>query len=443
MDSGNTTIYFDEGSYVVGQLVIKDSIKLDGNNSTLLLTGSNAGFTTVSSLECSYIEIKNFNIEGDGVVSNQHMLFSLGTLLQVKNLVIENNKVNNCVIGITAGFENGRSTKNCEITNNTIKNIVGTNPGEGYGIHIANSPTVDSTYSSGLVKVTNNIIDNASRHSIYFARGSNGIIKNNTILNHRKDVHNGAVLSAIAIFRSSDVICESNTVKDFYSCALMISPEVDYPSNNIVVKGNVFTNGLELSYLYVGYMSYVDLELKNILISDNVFSGSPAKIQFKLGRNVNITNNIFYTDSTFHCIVIEPLGETAGTANYSSNISFSNNSISSSSSGKCYRINVDSAVDYYFLDNTYNNITTVFDAPIGLPNANIVATNVDYYNLQGITFDVYNIAAPYRSFTAGLADPNGTNTVPRYIGEELFATQTNAWWKSVGATQNDWVKLSN
>ncbi|BAN21762.1 hypothetical protein BRPE64_ACDS00080 [Caballeronia insecticola] len=142
----------------------------------------------------------------DGVLANGHAGIWSNSGIVASNVFIYRNYVKNGINGISCNANLSGSFRNARIFQNVIDGTVGVDSGAGYGIHFA-----DGSGQPIGAQIFENHIINATRHSIYFARGIGGNVFGNQIYGHRSTVADGSIRPAINALRCSDVNVFDNT----------------------------------------------------------------------------------------------------------------------------------------------------------------------------------------------------------------------------------------
>ncbi|GAB6483366.1 hypothetical protein bcgnr5371_57490 [Bacillus cereus] len=222
--------------YSVSGIDIKDksNLKTTGGGTLNLIGDSSYGFKLTGNIRD--IEIEKMTIKGSNdFLALQHGITSSSGQniigVSIHDLVIEN-----VAVGISLNADLSGVYDNARVFKNRLKNMKGTLPGEGYGIHLANATNTI---------VEENEIDGAQRHSIYQAKGGKGNrIKKNTIKNHRLGSADGTYRPALYIARSRNVIVEDNLLIDCYDGCIMISGDstTGYITTDIDVLKNTIIN---------------------------------------------------------------------------------------------------------------------------------------------------------------------------------------------------------
>lgn len=212
----------------------------------------------------------------------------------ISNVKFHDLTISQINVGISLNANLSGSYTKAWVYNNSLKDILGTASGQGYGIQLAKA-----TYCH----IYENTIDNASRHSIYHGAGTNvnNVIADNTIINHRSTVADATYKCAIVVSRSSNVTVTGNKLYNYSDGGMEISHvTTDSAScSNILVYGNSFVNRQNnVPDVIVGeqavpgsYSTYkIDIKA-NMFDTDVSVAGSNPTIYILNGSQINVTNN--------------------------------------------------------------------------------------------------------------------------------------------------------
>ena len=278
----------------------KNNLRITGNGSLALSGAATDAFLLKKVGTISGLEIDSLTLSGDNNAAYNQVGIGCASGQTISNVDFHDLKISNINIGITLNANlSGTYTKGV-VRNNILTDIPGINSGQGYGIHLA---------EASQITVTGNIIDNASRHAIYQAKGENlgNVISGNTIKNHRSDVTNGTYRPAVNISRSSGVTVSNNIFEGGYDCSLGIQAETDssITVSNILVFGNQFNNRKNVtSDIVIGEQLAPTVErTTGVTIMGNTFSSDVtgfggASIYILNGNRINILNNYFHQNRT-------------------------------------------------------------------------------------------------------------------------------------------------
>ena len=294
------SVVFPSGNYSCGNIRIsgRSNLLLRGNGATIEWTGTaGAGLAIGFELHgvCSQVTIQDFQLVGDGVAANGHAGVWMSDGQTMSNIQVLSNHITDVTLGVSySAYTSGTFTGGV-IAFNDLDTIVGTSVGTGYGIHIA---------SATGIRVFENKVNAAQRHSIYHAAGDTGcLIHHNVITNHRSAVADATYRCAIAVVRSSNVIVSHNVIRDHYDGGLEIAHTTTdaLSCRNIVAEGNEFINRQNnIEDVLIGEQSVpTSYETAHIKLSGNLFSnayasaGTPGDILVVNGRQIDISGNTF------------------------------------------------------------------------------------------------------------------------------------------------------
>lgn len=257
----NQTIYYNENA------TINTTVTIPGNN--IIYDGQGNTFTCnvtfFSNEGRSNIVVRNFRANANINQNTFSFYYMPNTETDIANIQVYNNVINGFMAGIELTNDNALGSLSDSIVyNNEIKNCLGSNPGEGYGIHLANARNCI---------VSGNIVENCERHAIYNAYGENNIIINNEIKDHCRDLEIYNLLAAVEIGRKSkNIVVKGNTfLRCNNVCLLVYSPQPSQDGSRegydfrygvcegIVIEENSFNNGTltgaigNRPYIYIGY----------------------------------------------------------------------------------------------------------------------------------------------------------------------------------------------
>lgn len=186
------------------------------------------------------VTLEDFCIEGTlPLQTNTHAIGNYtgpGYSENIRRIRIRNLYIRNVAVGISiANWYEGNVYDDVEVSGNLIENMIGTEPGYGYGIHI-DTPTH--------ARILRNIVRNAGRHGIYHGRSASGsaeLIAENLVLEHgRTAVGPLRVAAALVCARSSDVLVFFNTVLDSRLYSMSVEPDdvFGWQTEDILLVGN-------------------------------------------------------------------------------------------------------------------------------------------------------------------------------------------------------------
>ena len=297
-----------------------------------MLTGTNAGIVSVGTIDT--LIFRDFKIQGDGVIGSAQWGINNASGQTLSRIIVQNLEVWNTTIGISVNAYLSGSVDNVIIEGNYCHDIVGSDPGTGYGIHASKATNV---------RISNNLLDNCSRHSIYQAAGvAHTIIHDNIIKNHRKDVDAGTYHAAIAAGRGSRVSIVDNILIDGYDGGILFA-QVDSDSlgaQDSIIQGNQLIGRKNASPdIIIGEKTVpTSYFTSNVSVIGNVFHtdygecGAGGNILVVNGTEIKISDNLHYwegIDDDTATIPIIGIGHDTyiSEASHCTNIDVSNNYI--------------------------------------------------------------------------------------------------------------------
>ena len=256
-----TSITVAAGTYDLGNQGIKIEEKngLDisgaGIGRTVIKTGRRAayGFELVGRV--ANLSVAHLSIEGAlPADTNTHALASGSYRVSLNGARYFDLDIRNVAVGISVANSSVAGCTNVQITGNYLTNIQdhfqpdGTTSGSGYGIH---------NDGCTAVRIADNVIRDADRHSIYQARGyqqagpGSVVIEHNLIIDHAKTSSlNATWLVALVVARSSNVVVANNVIVNPYHDALSIETAGPYVVNNVCLINNTVLGGREMDILF-------------------------------------------------------------------------------------------------------------------------------------------------------------------------------------------------
>lgn len=242
----NTKLLLKAGHYYLNrscQISGKENLKIIGEGEARTIIhlpeGMYIGFeigSDINGLEISRLSIVG-EVKSQQFTRNTHAIGSVGGKSNQQNVVYRNLLIKNVAVGISIGSGIGEEcTSNCrnfKVLNNRLEDIYGEEAGSGYGIH--NECAVESF-------IAGNTIINATRHSIYQARGYKVSISNNILLNHGKPSAGlkSYYRSALVVARSSEIKAFRNTIENSYDVGLSVERDGPTKVEKVEVTNNVF-----------------------------------------------------------------------------------------------------------------------------------------------------------------------------------------------------------
>jgi hypothetical protein len=380
LDLGRAVLNSSAANCIV---VSASNVRIQGGTLNMLTTGATQ-FGINPSGTVSNLVVDRVAINGTATVSDAQTGFGNNSGQTLSGIRITNNTLAGLMVGISLNANLSGSITDALVEGNRITNTVGTNSGQGYGIHHANG-----SGNPSLVRIIGNYIEGSQRHDIYQAAGSGVSIVGNHTLNHRAGVCAGVDRPSITIGRSSDVIVADNVVEGTCDAAFDVFTDTSgLTSNNVRIVNNVVrnwknfpaiqigdpapaTNGFPTDVVVSGNHFYTDLA-----VTSGSGSATASAIYLFSGKRVTFSDNSFYmTGSTSTSYIIDIIGqsETAGTTNYNDDVRFvGNQSFGSGTGNTMFRLESAACganTRYDFWDNRIN-AGTVFNLAAAQTNPN-------------------------------------------------------------------------
>jgi hypothetical protein len=355
---------------------------LIGSGTTLSLQGDNASAITYNGT-VDDLAIEGLNVVGDSISARQQGFWNpSGQTLN--NIRIRNNRISRVILGISLNADLGGSVTGSLIEGNTVTDVFGTVSGSGYGIHHSSPVTI----SSGL-RILNNTIERAGRHSIYQGRGRDVTISGNVIKDHKLGLGSGTLRAAVSISRSINVVFTGNTILNATDGAIAVDTDGFAPCSNITLTGNLIDT--IHSFYAVSFGSQrpdLDGFCQDIIFNRNriahdaavdpnfggalhqIFSGKRIQV---LENDLSLTNSV-YRSAAFQ---IRGSSEGSGTAIYTDQLTYADNKITLTSAGgpthgwEFYSTAATSSIAAGFYRNSVNVSSDVFMMDVRQTNRNI------------------------------------------------------------------------
>lgn len=261
----------------------KSNLKITGG-STLNLIGDGAyGFKLIGNVQ--NVEIENLSLKGSKDFLSKQYGITSSSGQNIVGAYIHDLNIQDVNAGISLNADLSGVYDNARVVGNKLKNMMGTEPGNGYGIHLANA-------TNSIVE--GNEIDGAERHSIYQAKGGKGnLIKRNTIKNHRLGAASGSYRPALYVARSSHVKVEDNLLIDCYDGCIMVSGDstTGYGASDIDIIGNTIINPRNVvSPIICGeqMVPSVLTQRVNFMLNNIIYNNYPGGAMFKFLNGLDI-----------------------------------------------------------------------------------------------------------------------------------------------------------
>jgi len=203
-----------------------------------LSAGMKFGFYIGSNL--SNVTIQGLTISGTPPLKeNTHAIGNYSGSTKNKGLRFTNLRIEKVAVGISVATAVTSDYEDVLIDGNIIGPTVGTDAGWGYGVHVENATKVT---------VSNNLIRECTRHSIYLARAakhSEISIRNNLILDHDAAAKQPRwYCAALVCARSSGVTIAGNLIVNPRTIAISVEPDeyMGWPTENVSLFSNRVLN---------------------------------------------------------------------------------------------------------------------------------------------------------------------------------------------------------
>jgi hypothetical protein len=236
----NSRVSIPAGTYDIGNTPIRIEDKRGvqiigaGQGKTIIRSGASAPFILELAGTNTNLTIAGMSLYGaTHLAKNTHALAEGPDRMTLTGGRFHDLDIRNVAVGISVAGTGTGYCDDVQITNNYLDNIqnvltaTGTTSGSGYGIH---------NESCTNVRIADNVIRNADRHSIYQAKAyqpdrprANGsiVIEHNLIINHASTSSiNEDFLVAIVVARSANVTVAHNVIVNPYHDAISIEDPV-------------------------------------------------------------------------------------------------------------------------------------------------------------------------------------------------------------------------
>lgn len=232
----NSRVTIPAGTYDIGNtpLRIEDKRNVQiigaGAGKTIIRAAASAPFIFELAGSNDRLTVASMSLEGaEHLAKNTHALASGPDRMNLTRANFHDLDIRNAAVGISVVGSGNGICDDVQITSNHLDNIqdvvtsAGTTSGSGYGIH---------NDGCSNVRIADNVIRNADRHSIYQASAyqpdrpkaaGSIVIDHNLIINHAKTSSlNNDFLVAIVVARSSNVVVSRNVIVNPYHDAISI-----------------------------------------------------------------------------------------------------------------------------------------------------------------------------------------------------------------------------
>jgi len=184
----------------------------------------------------SDLTIADLRLEGTPPLrENLHAIGNFSGSSNIRRVAFTGCRIENVAVGISVSTGNDGIYTDVRIADNILTGFHGTEAGWGYGIHCENARDV---------VISGNVIEGASRHSIYVARAAQGAninVDRNLIVNHnRAGTQPRWYCAAVCCSRASDVRIARNVIVNPNAIALSVERDEvhGWPTKNIVLLNN-------------------------------------------------------------------------------------------------------------------------------------------------------------------------------------------------------------
>lgn len=327
-----TTMTLEPGRYRVGNLVLADKrdVVIRGDGVTLELQGS-ASATGRIGLELrghlEHVTVSGFHIVGDGDVGHRHAGVWSRSGTELVGVAVTEMAIEHVSLGISINADRSGEVRGALIAGNDIRDIVGVEPGYGYGIHVADG----SASPTDAVVIANHIIG-AERHAIYQARGRQVAILSNDVRDHRLSIRSGQTRPAIVVGRSQDVTVAYNVVDGYADGGLHLGSDATGTIRRVAVHHNRFVRAQNgVAAIGLGSSRPADEgPVFQTTITANHVEASPSGREALLVYSAigsEIRDNVFHGGPSGPVIRLGCFGEHRGSARYTQAIRLEGNTL--------------------------------------------------------------------------------------------------------------------
>jgi len=203
---------------------------------TMIKFASDVKFGFYIGSNVSDLRIENLRLEGTPPLrQNIHAIGNFTSSTNVMRVAFTGLRIENVAVGISIATGENGIYDGVRISDNILTGFHGTAPGWGYGIHCENARNVS---------ISRNVIEGASRHSIYIARaaqGANLSVDGNLIVNHNlAGTQPRWYCAALVCSRASDVRIAHNVIVNPNAIAVSVERDEVHgrPTRNVVLLNN-------------------------------------------------------------------------------------------------------------------------------------------------------------------------------------------------------------
>ena len=286
------------GDYILSSgltITNKSRIRITGKGRIALSGASSSAYIFQLVGTIDDLEIDSLTLVGENNSSYSQVAIGNNSGQTISNVRFHDLSIQKINVGISLNADTGGSYSKGKVYNNDLNDILGTVAGSGYGIHVSNASDCE---------IYGNTITNASRHSLYQAKGANcnNAFIGNIIRNHRSTVANASYKAAISCSRSSCVTIANNKFIDFYDGGIEIAHDTlrGFDCSNILVIGNSFTNRRNVvPAIIVGEQlvptsnSTYKVDVISNVFDENISLSGGSTIVILNGQQITVKNNRF------------------------------------------------------------------------------------------------------------------------------------------------------
>ena len=299
----HSTLYLDDSITINTGIDItnKTDLRITGRGSITLTSATSTDriFNLVGTI--SRLRIDGLTLIGENNAAYYQAGIGCDSGQTVSDVCFDHLRIKQINVGISLNAYSSGSYTKAVVAYNNLSDIVGVLSGQGYGLHAAKC--------SNLIAI-GNIIDNASRHGIYQAAGTNlnNIWADNIITNHRLSVATAALITAFNVARSTGVTIIGNKIIDFSDGGMYIAHETATSENcgNIKVIGNEFRGRKNVqACITIGEQAvpgtyttdHITIEGNDFYTDETVSGTAGNDIAIYNGNNLSVKGNKFRRDS--------------------------------------------------------------------------------------------------------------------------------------------------
>lgn len=437
------------GSYnLSGALNITKPISIYFYGSTITLSGQNSGIRWTGSFD--FFRLYDVNIVGDGVLANNQYGVGYTTGVTVNDVVIQNVKINNVVVGFDLTNCNQVVLINCKACN-----CVGTTSGSGYGLAAGGT--------SAYIYITNCHFKGNQRHGCYIGMAKYVAIVGTTIEEHRLgQTLAGSFYGGLALSRIGKGTVTGCIFINCNDAPITVDDDGATGSGqmgDIAITGNTFVGNIYPVVFGTASATTTDLGLNNVTFVGNTWK-APANgygefLRIYAGKNIVINaNNLDFAaiaSANVTGVMIDDIETTSP-----SNILIQGNNFTSSSTGTYNSLafidkgncDASSTANVTLLNNNIKGTAKLLQTPATLLNPNIVTDEQSHFFLTnaGVT---PTVSAYNKFYVTNSSATTITNFAGAYEGKviELYFGDANTTLSNaniyLGAGGGNFVSTTN